>query len=56
MDAWCALWYWPLTTQMTPPSLEEWLKTLEAILGYGGLASGGQRADVGGGDHVGGPG
>ena len=39
MDAWCALWYWPLTTQMTPPSLEEWLKTLEAILGYGGLAS-----------------
>jgi len=24
---------------MTPPSLEEWLKTLEAILGYGGLAS-----------------
>ena len=39
MDAWCALWYWPLTTQVTPPSLEEWLKTLEAILGYGGLAS-----------------
>ena len=39
MDAWCALWYWPLTTQATPPSLEEWLKTLEAILGYGGLAS-----------------
>ena len=39
MDAWCALWYWPLTTQVTPPSLEEWLKALEAILGYGGLAS-----------------
>ena len=39
MDAWCALWYWPLTTEVSPPSLEEWLKTLEAILGYGGLAS-----------------
>ena len=39
MDAWCALWYWPLTTQVTPPSLEEWLKALEAILGYGGPAS-----------------
>ena len=39
MDAWCALWYWPLTTDVTPPSLEEWLKALEAILGYGGPAS-----------------
>ena len=39
MDAWCALWYWPLTTQVAPPSLEEWLKALEAILGYGGPAS-----------------
>ena len=39
MDAWCALWYWPLTTQVTPPNLEEWLKALEAILGYGGQNS-----------------
>ena len=39
MDAWCALWYWPLTTEVSPPSLEEWLKALEAILGYGGPAS-----------------
>ena len=33
MDAWCALWYWPLTTQVTPPSLEEWLDALERLLG-----------------------
>ena len=33
MDAWCALWYWPLTTQVTPPSLEEWLGALEGLLG-----------------------
>ena len=33
MDAWCALWYWPLTTQVTPPSLEEWLDSLERLLG-----------------------
>ena len=39
MDAWCALWYWPLTTQVTPPSLEEWLKALEATFGYGGQNS-----------------
>ena len=33
MDAWCALWYWPLTTDVTPPSLEEWLGALEGLLG-----------------------
>ncbi|WP_167150284.1 class I SAM-dependent DNA methyltransferase [Actinomyces sp. ZJ308] len=33
MDAWCALWFWPLTTQVTPPSLDEWLGALEALLG-----------------------
>ena len=33
MDAWCALWFWPLTTQVTPPSLDEWLDALEALLG-----------------------
>ena len=33
MDAWCALWYWPLTTDVTPPSLEEWLDALERLLG-----------------------
>ena len=38
MDAWCALWYWPLTTEVRPPSLEEWLGVLEGLLGTAGKA------------------
>jgi len=33
MDAWCALWFWPLTTEVAPPRLEEWLSALEGLLG-----------------------
>ena len=33
MDAWCALWFWPLTTDVTPPNLDEWLVALEGLLG-----------------------
>ena len=33
IDAWCALWFWPLTTDVTPPSLDEWLSALEGLLG-----------------------
>ncbi|WP_104044815.1 DNA methyltransferase [Arthrobacter sp. ZGTC412] len=37
MDAWNALWFWPLTERATsgvqPPSLEEWISGLEGILG-----------------------
>lgn len=37
MDAWNALWFWPLTERVTdgaqPPSLEEWISALEGILG-----------------------
>jgi hypothetical protein len=37
MDAWNALWFWPLTERATgevqPPSLEEWISALEGILG-----------------------
>lgn len=33
MDAWCALWFWPLTTDVTPPSPDEWLGALEGLLG-----------------------
>ncbi|EYT55207.1 restriction endonuclease subunit M [Dietzia sp. UCD-THP] len=41
MDAWCALWFWPLTEnkvavhgqKVAPPSLDEWLDGLEALLG-----------------------
>ena len=38
MDAWNALWFWPLTEHATggvrPPSVDEWLGGLEAILGF----------------------
>ncbi len=36
MDAWCALWFWPVDGpegMPKPPSIGEWLDTLEAILG-----------------------
>ena len=35
MDAWCALWFWPVLPEdeITPPTVEEWLGTLEQILG-----------------------
>ncbi|WP_416383098.1 DNA methyltransferase [Nocardia cyriacigeorgica] len=33
MDAWCALWAWPLTAQIAPPSWDSWLGGLEAVLG-----------------------
>lgn len=37
MDAWCALWFWPLTNPITqgvtPPTLDEWIEGLEATLG-----------------------
>ncbi|WP_366180239.1 hypothetical protein ABXS69_08425 [Actinomyces timonensis] len=33
MDAWCALWFWPLTTDVSPPTLEHWLNALEGIVG-----------------------
>jgi hypothetical protein len=40
MDAWNALWFWPLTERATggakPPTLDEWLAALEAILGLQG--------------------
>ena len=41
MDAWCALWFWPLTEERTlvdgevvsPPVLDQWIDGLEALLG-----------------------
>ncbi|MEU2997242.1 type II restriction endonuclease subunit M [Streptomyces sp. NPDC006995] len=35
MDAWCALWFWPVgqADTPTPPSMEEWLSFCEAVLG-----------------------
>ncbi|MGW0894349.1 Eco57I restriction-modification methylase domain-containing protein [Saccharopolyspora sp. NPDC002578] len=33
MDAWCALWFWPVTTAVEPPDWDDWLDGLEAVLG-----------------------
>ncbi|MGW4350750.1 DNA methyltransferase [Nocardia sp. NPDC004582] len=33
MDAWCALWSWPLTTDKEPPDWDTWVGGLEAVLG-----------------------
>ncbi|MCZ2859985.1 DNA methyltransferase [Blastococcus sp. VKM Ac-2987] len=33
MDAWAALWSWPVTTDMAPPTREQWLGALEMLLG-----------------------
>ncbi len=35
MDAWCALWFWPLTDTggVTPPDLDEWIATCQGLLG-----------------------
>ncbi|WJY50063.1 type II restriction endonuclease subunit M [Streptomyces chengbuensis] len=35
MDAWCALWFWPVGQPSTPepPTFEEWLEFCEAVLG-----------------------
>ncbi|GAA2489593.1 class I SAM-dependent DNA methyltransferase [Nocardia seriolae] len=33
MDAWCAIWSWPLTTDKEPPDWDTWVGGLEAILG-----------------------
>ncbi|AGT93588.1 restriction endonuclease subunit M [Rhodococcus erythropolis] len=33
MDAWAALWSWPLTTDIEAPDWDQWIGGLEAILG-----------------------
>ncbi|MFZ2528249.1 MAG: DNA methyltransferase, partial [Rhodococcus sp. (in: high G+C Gram-positive bacteria)] len=33
LDAWCSLWFWPLTTDIEPPDWDQWAGGLEAILG-----------------------
>lgn len=39
MDAWAALWFWPLTEKTAPPSLDQWIETLQKVLGSAGTAS-----------------
>lgn len=33
MDAWCALWFWPLTADADPPTLAQWYDALQMLLG-----------------------
>jgi hypothetical protein len=33
LDAWCALWFWPLTADVEPPDWDLWVGALEAIVG-----------------------
>ncbi|NIL84130.1 hypothetical protein RhoFasGS6_01494 [Rhodococcus fascians] len=33
MDAWCAIWSWPVTTDIEPPDWDQWVGALEAVLG-----------------------
>ena len=40
MDAWCALWFWPLTgEEVAPPTLEQWIQAARALLGDTRLAT-----------------
>lgn len=40
MDAWCALWFWPLTgEEVAPPTLEQWIQAAKALLGDARLAT-----------------
>lgn len=63
MDAWCALWFWPLTDTLTtwddagqrqlitPPTLQQWIDALQMLLGRHagkGKAKPGQETLVGG--------
>lgn len=45
MDAWCALWFWPLTeTETAPPSVEEWIDACEQLIGKATEESKSQKA------------
>lgn len=33
MDAWCALWSWPVTEEIDAPDWDQWVGGLEAVLG-----------------------
>ncbi|MDR6119714.1 methylase of polypeptide subunit release factors [Aeromicrobium sp. SORGH_AS981] len=51
MDAWCALWFWPLTETLTtvageivaPPSLEDWIDALQGLVGSAGRVQPGNQ-------------
>jgi len=66
MDAWCALWFWPLTDAVTrftaddgdevlvePPTLDDWIAGLRAVLGvHAGTGTSGRGRKWTGGDQT----
>lgn len=48
MDAWTALWFWPLTgDEVAPPTLDQWIDAAQGILGTQKLSSRGARQGMG---------
>lgn len=51
MDAWCAMWFWPLTDSLTdgaaPPTFDEWLDGLTGLLGVHAEVKAPKRASEG---------
>ncbi|WEK61719.1 MAG: class I SAM-dependent DNA methyltransferase [Candidatus Microbacterium colombiense] len=51
MDAWCTMWFWPLTDSLTdgatPPTFDEWLDGLTALLGVHAELKAPKRASEG---------
>lgn len=51
MDAWCALWFWPLVDEdasvggdlVEPPTLDQWIETLSGLLGSPVAKSAGEK-------------
>ncbi|AQP44685.1 restriction endonuclease subunit M [Tessaracoccus flavus] len=48
MDAWTALWFWPLTgDEVAPPTLDQWIDAAQGILGTQKLSSRGAKHGMG---------
>lgn len=51
MDAWCAMWFWPLTDSLTdgaaPPTFDKWLDGFTALLGVHAEVKAPKRASEG---------
>ncbi|SDD20512.1 hypothetical protein SAMN05216410_2935 [Sanguibacter gelidistatuariae] len=65
MDAWCALWFWPLTDTLTtfvgddgqrerilPPSMDDWIDALRGLLGSQGQGGSGRGKNWRGGNQT----
>lgn len=46
LDAWCALWFWPLTTDVKPPTVAEWIEGLKGLFGVDGKVKRGHESQI----------